>query len=40
MPTQLLDQLTLDEIADLFAYLGTLPQHDVARKPAEVVPKQ
>jgi putative heme-binding domain-containing protein len=39
MPTQLLDQLTLDEIADLFAYLGTLPQHDVARQPAEVVPK-
>ncbi len=33
MPAQLLDKLTLEEITDLFAYLGVLPKTAVARRP-------
>ncbi len=33
MPEGLLNELTLDEIADLFAYLAGPPRHDVARRP-------
>jgi putative membrane-bound dehydrogenase-like protein len=33
MPQGLLDELTLEEISDLFAYLTTSPQEDVARNP-------
>ncbi|MEQ8786865.1 MAG: HEAT repeat domain-containing protein [Pirellulaceae bacterium] len=35
MPEGLLDTLTLEEISDLFAYLTTTPQEDLARKPGE-----
>ena len=34
MPDNLLDPLTLEEISDLFAYLGVLPSQAVARQPA------
>ncbi|MEX0679394.1 MAG: HEAT repeat domain-containing protein [Pirellulales bacterium] len=33
MPEGLLNTLTLDEIADLFAYLASPPRHDVVRRP-------
>jgi putative heme-binding domain-containing protein len=33
MPEGLLNSLTLDEIADLFAYLSNPPRHDVVRRP-------
>jgi putative heme-binding domain-containing protein len=33
MPSGLLDDLTIDEITDLFAYLGLLPPQNVARTP-------
>jgi putative heme-binding domain-containing protein len=33
MPQGLLNSLTLDEIADLFAYLSDPPRHDVVRRP-------
>ena len=35
MPTGLLNELTQQEIADLFAYLNHPPQVDVARRPEE-----
>jgi putative heme-binding domain-containing protein len=35
MPAGLLDSLTLEEISDLFAYLGLLPQSPVAGRAAE-----
>jgi hypothetical protein len=31
MPTGLIDKLTLEQISDLFAYLGMLPTQNVAR---------
>ncbi|HEX3726420.1 MAG TPA: HEAT repeat domain-containing protein, partial [Pirellulales bacterium] len=34
MPDGLLNRLSLEEIADLFAYLGTPPRSELARKPA------
>jgi putative heme-binding domain-containing protein len=34
MPEGLLNTLTLDEIADLFAYLSNPPRHDVVRMPS------
>jgi putative heme-binding domain-containing protein len=34
MPEGLLNDLTLDEIADLFAFLAGMPRHEVARRPA------
>lgn len=33
MPSALLDTLTLEEISDLFAYLGVIPKQSVARRP-------
>ncbi|MEL6105190.1 MAG: HEAT repeat domain-containing protein [Planctomycetota bacterium] len=33
MPTGLLDDLTLQEISDLMAYLGVLPNAEIARQP-------
>ena len=35
MPERLLDELTLSEISDLFAFLGMLPTQSVARRPNE-----
>ena len=35
MPNGLLDSLTLEEIADLFAYLTTTPDPRLANRPAE-----
>ncbi len=35
MPDGLLDDLTLEQISDLFAYLGVLPAQSVARRPDE-----
>jgi hypothetical protein len=32
MPEGLLDTLTLEEISDLFAYLGMIPVQSVARR--------
>jgi putative heme-binding domain-containing protein len=33
MPEGLLNDLTLDEVADLFAYLASSPRHDLVRRP-------
>ena len=35
MPEGLLDTLTLEEISDLFAYLGVIPAQSVARRNVE-----
>jgi hypothetical protein len=35
MPEGLLDTLSLEEIADLFAYLGVSPTRNLAQRPGE-----
>jgi hypothetical protein len=35
MPDGLLNQLTLEEISDLFAYLGVIPPQSIARGRVE-----
>ncbi len=35
MPDSLLNQLSLEEISDLFAFLGVIPPQSIAREPAE-----
>jgi hypothetical protein len=35
MPENLLDNLTLQEISDLFAYMGMTGAESIARRPSE-----
>jgi len=39
MPAGLLNQLTLGEISDLFAYLGAIPSRSVAQQPKDTSTK-